>query len=434
MLRIQSGSDDHEKFKKLCALAVSGILAPFESMELQAHLRDCESCHEVFRQYQVLATQGMIALTEEFTENQGQASWDTTPVLEQVLARVRTDLRMERKRKTRELPAVWSKRALDSFKRASVWIPVAACLILSLTFAAYHFGARSRPPSPVQSPLVYENTQLRQLADEKTQANEVLVAKTRDLVRLEAENSDKQNELAKVKSELQEVEGRASKLQSDNSESQAQLLALTQQRNTLTAQLEALTKTYESEKAELANLRIERDGMLMRTNSLEAKVAELISINKDQERRLNDADQYLSSDRDIRELMGARKLYIADVFDVDGSSRTQKPFGRVFYTQGKSLIFYAFDLDHEPGVVNASAFQVWGQHEVPQGQQVLPMNLGILYMDNEKNRRWVMRFDDPKKLAEIDSVFVTVEPHGGSPKPTSKPFLYALLRNEPNHP
>jgi hypothetical protein len=46
----------------------------------------------------------------------------------------------------------------------------------------------------------------------------------------------------------------------------------------------------------------------------------------------------------------------------------------------------------------------------------------------------VLRFDDPKQLAEIDAVFVTIEPRGGSHKPTSKPFLYALLRKEVNHP
>jgi len=91
-------------------------------------------------------------------------------------------------------------------------------------------------------------------------------------------------------------------------------------------------------------------------------------------------------------------------------------------------------VDREPGVVNASTFQVWGQREGPQGEQPLPMNLGILYMDNESNRRWVLRFDDPKQLAEIDAVFVTIEPRGGSHKPTSKPFLYALLRKEVNHP
>ena len=184
----------------------------------------------------------------------------------------------------------------------------------------------------------------------------------------------------------------------------------------------------------MTSLRAERDETVLRTASLEAKIEELAATNGDQERRLKDAEQYLNSDRDIRELMGARKLYIADVFDVDGSSRTQRPFGRVFYTQGKSLIFYAFDLDREPGVINASTFQVWGQREAPQGEQATPMNLGILYKDNETNRRWVMRFDEPKQLAEIDAVFVTVEPRGGSHKPTSKPFLYALLRNEANHP
>jgi hypothetical protein len=35
---------------------------------------------------------------------------------------------------------------------------------------------------------------------------------------------------------------------------------------------------------------------------------------------------------------------------------------------------------------------------------------------------------------EIDAVFVTVAPHGGSQKPTGKPFLYAMLRKEANHP
>src|SRR5258708_22351580 len=117
----------------------------------------------------------------------------------------------------------------------------------------------------------------------------------------------------------------------------------------------------------------------------------------------------ISSDRDIRELMGARKLYIADVFDVDSGSRTRKPFGRVFHTQNKSLIFYAFDLDHEPGVKNASAFQVWGERDAESGEKSRATNLGILYMGSESNRRWVLRLDDAKQLAEIDAVFVTVE-------------------------
>ena len=77
---------------------------------------------------------------------------------------------------------------------------------------------------------------------------------------------------------------------------------------------------------------------------------------------------------------------------------------------------------------------MWGQRDAELGEKPRPTNLGILYMDSEANRRWALRLDDPKQLAEIDAVFVTVEPRGGSQKPTGKPFLYALLRKEANHP
>ena len=41
---------------------------------------------------------------------------------------------------------------------------------------------------------------------------------------------------------------------------------------------------------------------------------------------------------------------------------------------------------------------------------------------------------DPKTLAQIDAVFVTVEPNGRSDKPSGKPLLFAYLRVDPNHP
>jgi len=63
--------------------------------------------------------------------------------------------------------------------------------------------------------------------------------------------------------------------------------------------------------------------------ALESKIDELSAADRDQT-QVKDNEQYLASDRDIRELMGARKLYIADVFDVDSGSRTRKPFGLVF--------------------------------------------------------------------------------------------------------
>jgi len=37
-------------------------------------------------------------------------------------------------------------------------------------------------------------------------------------------------------------------------------------------------------------------------------------------------------------------------------------------------------------------------------------------------------------LEQIDAVFVTVEPAGGSRKPSGKPLLFAYLKVDPNHP
>jgi hypothetical protein len=60
------------------------------------------------------------------------------------------------------------------------------------------------------------------------------------------------------------------------------------------------------------------------------------SMHKD--KAINQQEELLAHDRDIRELMGGRDLYISEVYDVDGTGTTRKLYGRVFYTKGKSLV------------------------------------------------------------------------------------------------
>ncbi len=432
MLDGHHGRETHEKFRELNALAISGTLTPLERSELNSHLDHCEECREVALQYHILATEGIPTIAAAYTDRPAQGSWDEEASLKKLLARVRTDQRpvLERNGHARVAapPSILRRVIANSFAQAAL----AACLVVTVGLQAYRLGIRvqdAASPSPV-SP----DDRLQRLAAEKKLADELLAAQAARLAQLQEQSSREERELTKLRSALRQTEEHSNELLAANTQSAAKVQELSQQRDTLNTQLQDANQSYQKVRTELASLRAERETVLIRTTSLEARIGELTAINRDQERRLKDSEQYLASDRDIRELMGARKLYIADVFDVDSGSRTQKPFGRVFYTQGKSLIFYAFDLDRQRGVVNASAFQVWGQKETAQGEQALPLNLGILYMDNESNRRWVMRFDDPQRLAEIDAVFVTVEPRGGSRKPTSKPFLYALLRNEVNHP
>jgi hypothetical protein len=204
-----------------------------------------------------------------------------------------------------------------------------------------------------------------------------------------------------------------------------------QERETLAEKLQATEASLVKMQTELDSVRHARSQDQLRAASLEAKIGDLTAQLRNRDETVDKQQELLAHDRDIRELMGARDLYIAEVYDVARDGATQKPYGRVFYTKGKSLIFYAYDLDQQAGIKNSSAFQAWGRRG-PDRQQAL--NLGIFYEDSVAKKRWVLRFDDPRALGEIDAVFVTVEPNGGSHRPSGKPLLFAYLKLDPNHP
>jgi hypothetical protein len=311
--------------------------------------------------------------------------------------------------------------------RAFVPLAAAACLVAILSYGTFLLGRRSEAHLPKlaapQAELVprdrYEN-----LAAEKKSFDDLLAAESRKLAQFESEAGRRQQEIAQLRSDLKAANDRSDQLAVAQTSNEDQLRGLSTERNSLAAQLEDAKHAFDKVQVELTNLKAERDRTMIQLASLETQVQELSTVNRHEE-------QYLASDRDIRELMGARQLYIADVFDVSSDSHTRKPYGRVFYTKGKSLIFYAFDLQQQPGLKNANAFQAWGNRESDRNK---PLNLGILYVDSEANRRWALRCDDATQLAELDAIFVTVEPQGGSRRPTGKAFLYASLRQEANHP
>ena len=62
----------------------------------------------------------------------------------------------------------------------------------------------------------------------------------------------------------------------------------------------------------------------------------LTRLLQDREATIDQQEELLAHDRDIRELMGARDLYIAEVYDVARTGQTKKPYGRVFYTREES--------------------------------------------------------------------------------------------------
>jgi hypothetical protein len=115
------------------------------------------------------------------------------------------------------------------------------------------------------------------------------------------------------------------------------------------------------------------------TLALRAQVKDLDGALEDKDIEIARDEELLQRDRDIRNLISARDLYIAEIYDVAGNGDTQKPFGRIFYTKDKSLVFYGYDLDRQKGTRKDAAFQAWGRRGSDRKHDV---NLGLLYQDD----------------------------------------------------
>jgi hypothetical protein len=421
--------NNYRHFYELAALANSGTLTVKESAQLADHMQTCRECRDVYKQYLMLSCEGIPQLAPQYNDLVGgqQARWDENAARRKLIGRI-----CSTKLEDCVEPSHHLKNMLDFnlLRRPQILAAVTVCLIMAVGLVAYFFETRTHTIAYQARPSV-ESRSTESIETDIVVEEERRNKDAKRIAELQEEISHRIQELAKLGSFVRTLRNRESELVTTNGTLREQFQALSQQREALSDQLQETERTYQAVKKELVDLRVERDNESLQKASLESRIDELSALNREQTRTLKDDEQYLADDRDIRELMGARKLYIADVFDVDSGSNTQKTFGRIFYTQGRSLLFYAFDLDRQAVPKDSSTFQAWGRR-LADGS--IPLNLGIFFKDSESNHRWVLRFDDAKKLAEIDSVFVTTEPHGGSQKPTGKPFLFALLREEANHP
>lgn len=324
-----------------------------------------------------------------------------------------------------------------SFPRRNLLFSAVAVVLL-VAFAAYQFGVRTGFRRASEIPPSYKVSEAslhQQLGDaqaQRTALEQKLAADSKLTTKLQDRAAKAEKDLTDLQKLKTALEAKAQELGGQNQQQSASLSTLSTEREALQQKLRDAEATLQKVRQDLAASQEERQRALLRGTNLEAQVDRLSAQLRERDASAQRQGEFLASDRDVRELMGARQLYIADVFDVDPQGKTRKPFGRVFYTRAKSLVFYAFDLDREPGYREAKAFQAWGR---PGSSQTTPVSLGIFYMDNESNRRWALKFDDPKVLEEINSVFVTVEPKGGSKRPTTKPFLVSYLHTAPpNHP
>jgi hypothetical protein len=439
----------HEEFLELCAVSISGELTSEERKKLAEHLESCRSCRKALEQFKISARAGIPAAADELHD---AGVIDPSVSVEKAEAAFFARFDEEGGFRTSDTTNDGAALAISAFRRephapsgmewGQLWMPFVAIILfgLALGVASYRMGIRKG----VETASVQENDgslaeleeQLSDAGHEREQSRAEVAARDRSIVDL--------------KKQIQELSGAISGKESGTRDREK---AINSRR------IETAAATLMGLQQQLDAVQLERSRQATRAAELEAKVEELYkqlqqslvavaeekreigdregTINQ-QKRQLDDLEgtvgrqqDLLAHDRDVREVMGARNLYVVDLYDVLGTGETNKPYGRLFYTKGQKILFYAYDLDQAPGVKRASTFQAWGQRGPDKEHAV---NLGIFYEDNATNKRWVLKSSDPKTLAEIDAVFVTVEPDAKSHKPRGKEVLFAYLRIDPNHP
>jgi predicted nucleic acid-binding Zn-ribbon protein len=302
---------------------------------------------------------------------------------------------------------------------------VVCVFVGTASFYAGLWKGKHKPqqPAQVQAPSM------------EASARNSLVGDSDHLSRLEGEKSQLESTIAKLKQELSILQSEKQSLSDELTTAKDKLAALTIQAKGTS---ERSSAELEDAQNKVAALQSRVEVLSERFAESEVRLGVQRQMSEDLTAKLDTTEEELRRQNDLMsaklelgDLVAARNLHIVDVYDADSNGKRQRSFGRVFYIEGKSLVFYAYDLD-APGQFKANmVFHVWGEKT---GVKEVAHSLGILHKDHGQSR-WAVTFDDPRVLVKINSVFVTTEvankqynePHG-------KRVLYAYWGNQPNHP
>jgi hypothetical protein len=422
----------HEHYREICAAASIGQATPEELFELEQHATDCEACQQAYFDYLNLAG----AQYAEANQKPVLASERAQESLNSELFTRRFFERAEREgiqfsedvgQEVKQLGPVPQRLPRRMSWRIAVKAIAATLLVSAGLSGGYFYGKRSE-----KRDLEATNTYTASPANGAIGLDQRVAQLTATNAKLETEIGRLRAELAKsteslkvTQTNLDSTSENREKLASDQAALESQLHSVEQalaQSQVLLANAQQEAAKHDARAGELQATLVANN---VKINNLTDELAEKSAL-LDKERQL------LTLGHDVSDLMGARNLHIVDVVDTDARGNTRPAFGRVFFTEGKSLVFYAYDLN-EAKVQEANyQYRVWAKQE---GGHKQIRSLGIFYSDDKAQRRWVFKCNDRKVLSVIDSVFVTLEPSDSDPShPKGQNLMYAYLRGQPNHP
>jgi len=425
----------HEHYRELCAAASIGQATPEELLELEQHASECESCSQAYFDYLNLAARQFAAADRNpnLSLQQAQQSLNS-----ELLTR-RFFERAEREGIQFSNAVGQEVRQLTPISRPSQWRllwrtparAIAAAVVISSTLSAGYFygkGSFNRARPDLQTRI-----------SENPRSATPLPSLDQRITELNATNGKLQAEIDRLKAALGKASEQLRSTETDLNLTSQDRQKLSADRDALEARLKNVQDALAQSQLVAANAQQEAAKQENHASNVEAtlvadqvKIHDLTGELSDKSAMLDQERQLLALGHDVSDLMGARNLHIVDVVDTDPKGKTRPAFGRVFFTEGKSLVFYAYDLNEAKLQKANYQYGVWAKKE---GGDKPVQRLGIFYSDDKTQRRWVFKCNDPKILREIDSVFVTLEPAGSDPDhPKGQNLMYAYLRGQPNHP
>jgi hypothetical protein len=425
----------HEHFEELCAAASIGQATAEELARLEQHTSECDACRQAYLDYLNVASQEFAApkLAPSLSARELEESLNSELFTRRFFDRAKQEgivFSSEVDKNTKvagPVPALPSRRLF----RPTWVVAVAAGMILAVVGSSRYFHWSPRSGNGQDTLAKVSNraesappatTTLDGRVQELTAANSVLRLQ---IARLNAELHKKDDELVRVETNLKATSQDRRNIVLDRDALQAKLDSALQELGRTEALIATAQQEASAQKAYAKDIEAKSIADQAKQRDLEDALSQKSAL-LDQDRQL------LRASHHVTDLMAARNLHIVDVVDTDPGGKSRPAFGRIFFTEDKSLIFYAYDLNEQKMQKADYQYQIWAKKE---GSNQRPLRLGIFYSDDKTQRRWMFRCDDPKILREIDSVFVTFERSDSNPShPEGPSLMYAYLRGQPNHP
>jgi hypothetical protein len=397
----------HEKYEELAALSAGGFLSDQEALDLTEHLKACPKCREAQAEFREVVGSGLplaMGPIKLFMERM----------------RTRHDIRVRARflQRASSEGIVFSAEVTEPKPHRENWIPfplfslaAVAAIILLVVFGTVLYRRASFGGS----------LQSQRRAEQLQEQNSALTAQ---LASLNQSIATQQRAMDDLRTQLASAARTAENLRQANAQAPLAAVRSSSQVVQFPAELANRDKQLEDARTEIQRINQLRATDEASLTAQQDRIAQLSDQLRIASATLDQERQLAASGKDIRELLTARQLHVIDVRDTDQNGNPSRAFGRIFVTEGKSLTFYAFDLN-EGRILDAKYnFEVWGKQ---QGQGTPVRKLGLLYEDDKAQRRWELKVNDPQLVKEVDSVFVTLEPGKAATAPSGQAMLFASL-------